>query len=400
MASYVIAGAGVAGATAAITLRAEAPDADITLIGGEPDAPYERPPLSKAYLRGERTFDRVLVRPPSFYAEQRIHTLFGTRVTRVDAAGKAVELAGGQRLAFDALLLATGGRARQPAIPGSDLQGIHTLRSVRDADAIRTEIAPGRRAVVVGMGFIGAEVAASLRESGVDVVAIEPAKAPMARALGDDVGNAIARLHRAHGVRLLLEDAVESFGGGPRVAEVVTRGGVHVPCDFAVVGLGIQPEVDALAGSGIDISNGVAVDARCETRVPGIFAAGDVANHAHPIVERPLRVEHYQNAVRQGAAAARNMLGRGVVYDEVHWFWSDQYNANLQYAGFPSQWTDLVVRGRLDGDTFLAFYLTDQRIDAVVSFNRPRDVRRIMPIIKARTVVDAKALADETVELR
>ena len=398
--SYVIVGAGSAGATAAITLRAEAPDAQVTLIGGEPDAPYERPPLSKAYLRGERAPDQIRIRPPAFYEENRIDARFGTRATRVDIAGKAVDLANGDRIPFDALLIATGGRARPPTFPGSDLEGIYTLRTIRDADRIRAEIAPGRRAIVVGMGFIGAEVAASLRESGVEVVAVEAFKTPMARALGEQVGEAVARLHRAHGVRLVLEDAVEKFDGGPRVTHVVTKGGLRLECDFAVVGLGIEPEVGVLDGSGIDVTNGVAVNECCETRVPGVFAAGDVAHHEHPLIGRSLRVEHYQNAVRQGAAAARNMLGQRVVYEEVHWFWSDQYNANLQYAGFPSAWNELVVRGRLDGDSFLAFYLTDGRLDAAVSFNRPRDVRRVMPLIKARKIVDPAALADETIDLR
>ena len=180
----------------------------------------------------------------------------------------------------------------------------------------------------------------------------------------------------------------------------MTKGGLRLECDFVVVGLGIEPEVGVLDGSGIDITNGVAVNECCETRVPGVFAAGDVANHEHPLIGRSLRVEHYQNAVRQGAAAARNMLGQRVVYEEVHWFWSDQYNANLQYAGFPSAWNQLVVRGRLDGDSFLAFYLTDGRLDAAVSFNRPRDVRRVMPLIKARKIVDPVALADESLDLR
>ena len=398
--AYVIVGASLAGATAAITLREEGADGTVTLIGAEHEPPYERPPLSKAYLRGDVPFDKALVRPAAFYADHRIDTIFGTRATRIDPAARIVELEDHRQIPFDALLIATGGRNRRVSIPGSDLEGIYSLRTVGDANRIRAEIVPGRRAVIVGMGFIGSEVTASLRQKGLEVVAIDPSKTPLFRVLGEAVGHTIAELHRAHGVRTIFEDSVTAFEGTGRVSSVVTKGGLRVPCDFVVVGIGIEPAVEVLAGSGIHVDNGVVVDECCETNVRGIYAAGDIANHYHPVFERFMRVEHWQNAIKQGAAAARNMLGKRVPYDELHWFWSDQYEANLQYAGFHTTWDQLVVRGRLDSGSFLACYVNEGRIDAAVALNRGKDVRRVMPLIKARRAVNLEDLQDDSVDLR
>jgi len=398
--AYVIVGASLAGATAAVTLRQEGADGTITLIGAEKKPPYERPPLSKAYLRGETPFENALVRPPAFYAEEGIETIFGCRALRIDASGRVVELDDGRRVPFDRLLIATGGRNRRFSVAGADLDGIYSLRTVQDADRIRMETTAGRRVVVVGMGFIGSEVAASLRQKDLDVVAIEPSKTPLARVLGEDVGQCLADLHRAHGVRTVFEDTVVAFEGTSRVERVLTKGGRRLDCDFVVVGIGIDPVVDVLDGSGIHVDNGVLVDEYCQTNVSGIYAAGDVANHYHPLFKRRIRVEHWQNAIKQGTAAARNMLGRHVAYDEVHWFWSDQYDANLQYAGFHSAWEQLVVRGRLGSDGFLACYVNEGRIDAAVALNRAKDLRRVMPLIKARRPVDLDQLRDESVDLR
>ena len=398
--AYVIVGASLAGATAAVTLRQEGADGTITLIGAEKTPPYERPPLSKAYLRGETAFETALVRPPAFYAEQGIETIFGRRAVRIDASGRFVELDDGGRVPFDRLLIATGGRNRRFSVAGVDLDGVHNLRTVQDADRIRAETVAGRRVVVVGMGFIGSEVAASLRQKGLEVVAIEPSKTPLARVLGEDVGQRLADLHQAHGVRVVFEDTVVAFEGTNRVERVLTKGGRRLECDFVVVGIGIEPVVDLLDGSGVHVDNGVVVDEYCQTNVSGIYAAGDVANHYHPLFKRRIRVEHWQNAIKQGAAAARNMLGRQVPYDEVHWFWSDQYDANLQYAGFHSTWEQLVVRGRLGSDSFLACYVNEGRIDAAVALNRAKDLRRMMSLIKARRPIDLEQLRDERVDLR
>jgi 3-phenylpropionate/trans-cinnamate dioxygenase ferredoxin reductase subunit len=351
-------------------------------------------------LRGETPFEAALVRPPAFYAEQGIETIFGCRAVRIDASGRFVELDDGRRVPFDRLLITTGGRNRRFSVAGADLDGIYNLRTVQDADRIRAETIAGRRVVVVGMGFIGSEVAASLRQKDLDVVAIEPSKTPLARVLGEDVGQRLADLHQGHGVRTVFEDTVVAFEGTSRVERVLTKGGRRLECDFVVAGIGIEPVVDLLDGSGVQVDNGVVVDEYCQTSVSGVYAAGDVANHYHPLFKRRIRVEHWQNAIKQGAAAARNMLGRHLAYDEVHWFWSDQYDANLQYAGFHSAWEQLVVRGRLGSDSFLACYVNEGRIDAAVALNRAKDLRRVMPLIKARRPIDLEQLRDESVDLR
>jgi 3-phenylpropionate/trans-cinnamate dioxygenase ferredoxin reductase subunit len=398
--TFVIVGASLAGGVAAATLRQDGFDGDVVLIGAEPQPPYERPPLSKQYLRGEAPFEKALVRPAGFYEQNRIETRLGTRATRVDPIGRTVSLDRGAPVRYDKLLIATGVRNRRPPIPGLDLPGVFDLRTLGDADALRGEIAAGRRAVVIGMGFIGCEVAASLRQKGVDVVTVDPSPAPLFRVLGGDVGRVLAAVHQAHGVDATFEDVVTRFEGSARVERVITRSGRRLECDFAVVGVGVEPVMDFLADSGIDTANGVLVDEYCRTSVEDIYAAGDIANHYHPVFQKRMRVEHWQNAMQQGAAAARSMLGRGQPYDAIHWFWSDQYDVNLQYAGFHDKWDQLVLRGRLEDRAFLAFYLTGGRIDAVVGLNRGKDVRRAMPLIKSRDIVDPRQLADEGIDLR
>jgi 3-phenylpropionate/trans-cinnamate dioxygenase ferredoxin reductase subunit len=398
--TIAIVGASLTGASAAATLREEGFDGRVVLLGAEPQLPYDRPPLSKAYLRGAMPFEKTLLRPAEFYREKEIELRLSTTVTRVDAEKRRLELAGGERLDFDSVLVATGGRNRRFPIPGLDLPGVYDLRTVADADRIREVIAPGRRAVVVGLGFIGAEVASSLRECGVEVVAIEPFKTPLFRALGAEIGGVVEGLHRDHGVDMILGDAVSAFEGNGRVERVVTTSGRRVECDFAVFGLGIEPAADVVAGSGVRVDNGIVVDELCRTNVPGVFAAGDVANHYHPVCGRQMRVEHWQNGVKQGAAAARSMLGRGQPYDEVHWFWSDQYDANIQYAGFHAAWDQIVVRGSLAERKFLAFFLTAGCVESAVAINQGRDLRRAFPLIRARVPVDPARLADPQVDLR
>ena len=396
----VIVGASLAGGTAAASLRQQGFAGDVILIGAEPQPPYERPPLSKQYLRGEVPFEHALVRPAEFYEQNRIETRFGVRATRVDPVSRAVELETGGRVPYGKLLIATGVRNRRPPIPGLDLPGIFALRSVGDADALRNAIAPDRKAVVIGMGFIGCEVAASLRQKGVGVVAIDPSPTPLFRVLGQQIGEVIAAIQRDHGVDTVFEDVVMRFEGRGRVERVLTRSGRRIECDFAVVGIGVEPVVDVIADTGVETDNGILVDEYCRTTVEGIYAAGDVANHYHPVFGRRMRVEHWQNAMQQGVAAARSMLGTGQPYDAVHWFWSDQYDANLQYAGFHHGWDQIVTRGSLAARNFLAFYLNHGRIDAVVALNRGKDVRRVMPLIKAGAVVDRVQLEDEAVDLR
>jgi 3-phenylpropionate/trans-cinnamate dioxygenase ferredoxin reductase subunit len=400
MPTIAIVGASLTGSSAAATLREEGFDGRVLLIGAEPQPPYDRPPLSKNYLRGGMPFEKTLLRPADFYRERGIELRLGATVVTVDPEKRALGLQDGERIEFDQLLIATGGRNRRFPIPGLDLPGVYDLRTVADADRIRDAIARGGRAVVVGMGFIGAEVAASMRQSGLEVVAVEPFKTPLYRALGEDIGRVVEGLHRDHGVEMILGDAVTAFEGAGKVERVVTRQGRRIECSLAVFGLGIEPVTELVAGTAVRVDNGIIVDDQCRTNVPGIFAAGDVANHFHPVCGRQMRVEHWQNGIKQGAAAARSMLGRGQAYDEVHWFWSDQFDANIQYAGFHAAWDRMVVRGSLAERKFLAFYLAEGRLESVVAINQGRDVRRALPIIKSRVTVDPARLEDPSVDLR
>jgi 3-phenylpropionate/trans-cinnamate dioxygenase ferredoxin reductase subunit len=398
--SIVVVGASLAGAMAAATLRQDGFAGDITLIGAERYPPYERPPLSKQYLRGEAPFEKMLVHRANFYDDHRIEPLLGVRATRVDPADRLVHLESGRRVQYDKLLIATGVRNRRPPIPGLELPGVFGLRSVDDANALRELLVPGRRVVIIGMGFIGCEVAASLRQKGVGVVAIESSPTPLFRVLGAEVGAAVAALHRDHGVEMIFDDLVMRVEGRDRVERVITKRGRDIGCDAVVVGVGVEPVVDFLADSGIQLDDGIVVDQYCRATVDGIYAAGDVANHMHPLFGRRMRVEHWHNAIQQGAAAARNMLGAGQTYDAVHWFWSDQYDASLQYAGFHRKSERLVIRGSLEQRSFIGFYMNRGRIDAAVALNRGKDLRRAMQLIESRVVIEPQRLTDEGVDLR
>jgi 3-phenylpropionate/trans-cinnamate dioxygenase ferredoxin reductase subunit len=392
----VIVGASLAGGTAAATLREAGFDGTIVLIGAEEHLPYERPPLSKSFLRGETQFEDALVRPEAFYKEGGVELRLGVAATGVDAARKVVQLEGGEEVPFDKLLVTTGTRNRRFPIPGIELEGIYALRTVDDARRIQAEIVPGRRAVIGGMGFIGSEVAASLRERGVEVVAVDGGKVPLQRVLGEDIGAVLGSVHREHGVDIVPEDRVASFEGSGRVERVLTAAGRTLECDFVVIGLGVEPVTQFLEGSGIEVDNGVLVDELCRTNVDGIFAAGDVANHQHPVFGRRLRVEHWHHAIHHARAAAHSMMGNGAPYEDVYWFWSDQYDQNLQYAGFAMEWDDLVIRGSLQAREFTAFYVKDGRVLAAVALNRADDVESATALIASGEKVDPELLRLDT----
>jgi 3-phenylpropionate/trans-cinnamate dioxygenase ferredoxin reductase component len=404
----VIVGASLAGGTAAVTLREEGYDGDIVLIGAERELPYSRPPLSKGYLRGQDRFEDQLVKPASYYAEQRIELKLGVRATAIDPKEKLVDLEGGERVAYDRLLVTTGGRNRTFTVPGADLSGVFQLRTVQDCDRIRAAVAPGRRAVVVGFSFIGSEVSASLRQLGVEVVAIEGARVPLARVLGDEVGRVLADIHRDRGVQLVSEDAVDALAGSDRVTRVRTRKNRVFECDLVVAGIGIVPNAELLAAAGAQIDNGVLVDERCRTSLPDVFAAGDVTNHLHPVFGR-LRVEHWNNGYQQGRAAARSLLGRPEPYDYIHTFWSDQYEHVIEYVGFAASWDRVAFRGRAESRKFLAFYLKDGVVRAAMGLDRggdPEDpkgeseLKAAVEMVRRRAKIDPAKLADESVDLR
>jgi 3-phenylpropionate/trans-cinnamate dioxygenase ferredoxin reductase component len=395
----VVVGGGLAGGTAAATLRREGFDGTLTLIAAERHLPYERPPLSKSFLRGETPFEEALVEPEEFWAHQEVDVRTDAAATSVDGARKVVVLAGGEEVPFDKLLVATGARNRRFPIPGLELEGIHALRTVDEALRIREEIAPGRRVVIGGMGFIGSEVAASLRQRGVEVAVVDGGSVPLQRVLGERVGAVLGEVHRDHGVRIVANDRVASFEGSDRVEAVTTAAGERLGCDFVVLGLGVEPVTELLADTGVQIDNGVVVDELCRTNLEGVYAAGDVANHFHPVWGTHVRVEHWQHAIKHGQAAAMSMLGKGAPYRDVHWFWSDQYDQNLQYAGYHRDWDDLVIRGSLEQRAFIAFYLKAGVVQAAVALNRGEDVRSATPLIASRALVDPARLADERIEL-
>jgi 3-phenylpropionate/trans-cinnamate dioxygenase ferredoxin reductase subunit len=398
--TVVIVGASVAGGRAAETLRADGFDGRIILVGAEPDRPYERPPLSKNVLRGEGDDDKVFLRPADFYDEQSIELQLGTRAAGLNPSQRLVELDDGTLLAYDKLLIATGAKVRPLRVPGAELAGIFYLRTLADARAIRAAAESAGRVLVVGAGFIGAEVAASCRMRGLDVTVLEMLPVPLQRGLGDDVGQIYAEIHRERGVDLRLSEGITEFLGHRRLEAVVTASGATIECDLAVVGVGVQPETDWLAGSGLALDNGVVVDELTRTSAPDVYAAGDVANWWHPTLEQRLRVEHYENAQNQGVAAAKAILGHPEPYAPVPFFWSDQYDLTLQYVGHATGRDEVIFRGDVATRKFLAFYRRDGRIVAALGINRFRDVSAARRLIRDRVVVSPEQLADERVDLR
>lgn len=405
--TVVIVGTGFAGGNAAVTLREEGWRGRIMLLGAEPTIPFGRPPLSKTYLRGEEDLSAWYVKPADWYGEHDIELRTNTTVLHVDTALKRLLLADGTALDYDRLVLCTGGSNRQLEAPGASLPGIYQLRSLAQCEAIRQAAQPAAHAVIVGMGFIGAEVAASLRQMGLEVTAVLPGAAPLAKVLGHEVATVLASIQQEHGVHLVTNDHVTGFEGRDRVERVLTANGLRLDCDLVVVGIGIQPNVDALSGSGVALDNGVLVNAQCQTNVPDIYAAGDVANVLHPLFGR-VRVEHFNNAEKQGRAAARALLGSPAAYEYIYSFWSDQYEHKVEYVGHTRKWDRLVVRGSDENRTFLAFYLTQGIMQAAFGLNRGGDpeletdseLRACQELIGNRVRLSEDALANDRVDLR
>jgi 3-phenylpropionate/trans-cinnamate dioxygenase ferredoxin reductase component len=367
---FVIVGAGLAGAKAAETLREEGYDGRVVLLGAEEERPYERPPLSKEYLRGEAERASAAVHEPGFYAEHDIELRTGTGVTGLDVGARELELESGERLPFDRLLLATGAEPRRLRVPGAELDGVHLLRTLADSDALRERLDMGGRLVVVGAGWIGSEVAASARQRGLDVTIVAPEAVPLERVLGLEVGGVYRDLHRDHGVELRMQAGVAAFEGAGRVERVRLQDGTAIVCDAVVAGVGAMPCTGLAEAAGLAVENGVLVDGRLESSVSGIFAAGDVANHLHPALGR-LRVEHWDNALHQGPAAARAMLGSEEPYARTPYFFSDQYDVGMEYSGHPAGWDRVVLRGDPASFEFNAFWLAGDRVLAEMGVNAP-----------------------------
>jgi 3-phenylpropionate/trans-cinnamate dioxygenase ferredoxin reductase subunit len=391
--TFLIVGAGLAGAKAADTLRGEGFDGRVVLLGEEAERPYERPPLSKDFLRGEAE-QEPYVHDAGFYAEEEIELRTSTEVVAIKPGSSEVELAGGQRIAYDALLLATGAEPVRLPIPGGALDGVHYLRDLGDARALGEAFGPGARIAVIGAGWIGAETAASARQKGADVVLIERGEVPLERVLGPDVGVIFRDLHRAHGVEFVAGACVESFEGSSAVEAVALGDGRRVEADHVIVGVGVRPRTSLAEAAGLSIENGVLTDASLRTSVANIYAAGDVANAFHPFYGAHLRVEHWANALNQGPAAARAMLGQDVSYDEIPYFFSDQYDLGMEYGGHSTAWDEVVYRGDVEGRECVVFWLREGRLEAGMNVNVWDVNEPIRELVRSRTELDAERLAD------
>jgi 3-phenylpropionate/trans-cinnamate dioxygenase ferredoxin reductase subunit len=397
--THVIVGASLAGAKAAEALREEGFAGRVVLIGSEAERPYERPPLSKDYLRGEAGRDKVYVHDAGFYADRDIELLLGRTAVSLDPSRGELALDDGARLSYDRLLIATGAEPRRLRIPGAELDGVHYLRTVDDCDTLRARLDAGGSVVVVGAGWIGAEVAASARQRGLEVSVLDPLDLPLERVLGAEVGAVYRDIHTDHGVRMLMKTGVEAFEGDGRVERVRTTDGRTLDCDFVVVGVGVEPRTRLATEAGLAVHDGVAVDAHLRASAEGVFAAGDVAGAFHPLYGEHIRVEHWANALNQGPAAARNMLGHDVPYERLPYFFSDQYDVGMEYSGFARSWDRVVFRGDPGTREFVAFWMAGDRVVAGMNVNVWDVTEAIQHLIRAGMPVDRRRLADLDVPL-
>ena len=396
--TFAIAGAGLAGAKAAETLREEGFDGRIVLIGDEPERPYERPPLSKGYLAGKDERDSAFVHAADFYESHDIDLRTGAHVTAIHVPGLELVLDDSERIGFDRLLLTTGAEPRRLDLPGADLAGILYLRTLADSDRLRTELERKPRVAVIGAGWIGCEVAATARDLGCEVTMVDMAELPLERVLGPELGIVFRDLHGDNGVEFRLGARLEAFEGADRVERVRLDSG-SIDCDLVVVGVGVTPRTELARTAGLDVDNGIVVNDRLATREDVIFAAGDVANAWHPLFGHRIRVEHWANALNQGPAAARSMLGSGEPYERVPYFFSDQYDLGMEYSGYAQSWDEVVFRGDRDGREFIAFWLKSGRVLAGMNVNVWDVTEPIQALVRSGAHVDPAALVDEGTDL-
>ena len=395
--TFAIVGAGLAGATAAETLRTAGFDGDIVLLGAERHGPYERPPLSKEYLHGGAERDSVFLHQPEWYAERRIDLRLDTTVTALDRGAHELVTGAGDRVRYDRLLLATGATPRRLTVPGSDADRVHYLRTVDDSDRLRAALRPGTKVVVIGGGWIGLETAAAAVAAGAEVTVLEQAELPLVRVLGPRVATVFADLHTGHGVDLRCGVAVAGIRAEP--GAVLLGEGTEIAADVIVVGVGVAPN-DALArAAGLAVDNGILVDEHLRTSDPDITAAGDVANAAHPLLGRPIRVEHWANASHQPVVAARTMLGQDATYDRLPFFFTDQYDLGMEYTGHAPDHDEVVIRGDLAAREFIAFWLADGRVQAGMNVNVWDVADDIERLIRSGVTVDTTRLADPATPL-
>ncbi|MQA27135.1 MAG: NAD(P)/FAD-dependent oxidoreductase [Micromonosporaceae bacterium] len=404
MEMYVIIGASLAGAKAAETLREEGFDGRIVLIGEEGERPYERPPLSKGYLIGPAERAVAYVHDEQWYADQGIDLRLAVRATMLDPVSRALTLDGGEQLRYDKLLLATGSRVRMLDVPGADLRGVRYLRTFDESESLRDALVPEARVVVVGAGWIGMETAAAARTRGAEVTVVEVDSLPLRRVLGDEVARIYADLHAEHGVGFRFGSIVAEITGSAHASGVRLSDGELLPADVVVVGVGVRPAVELAEAASLDVDNGVVTDERLRTSDPAIYACGDAANSYHPMIGKRIRVEHWANALNGGKAAARSMLGQEVAYDRVPYFFSDQYDLGMEYAGYvePDGYEQVVFRGDPVAREFIAFWLADGRVLAGMNANVwdvTESIQRLVRAGYAGKTVDPRRLADTSVAL-
>jgi 3-phenylpropionate/trans-cinnamate dioxygenase ferredoxin reductase subunit len=397
--TFVIVGASLAGAKAAETLRSEGFDGRLVLLGDEPVRPYERPPLSKEYLRGEAGPDKAFVHDEDFYDSHEIELRLSTRVRALDLADDAVELESDERIPFDAVLLTTGAVPRRLNVPGADLDGVHTLRTMADADRLQRAIGSADRLVVIGAGWIGCEVAASARQMGAEVAMVEVAELPLLRVLGPELGAFYRDVHADHGVELHFGVGISALRGAGAVEEVVLVDGTLLDADLVVVGVGVAPRTELAEAAGLTVDNGVITDQWLGTSDARVFAAGDVANAWHPILDRRIRLEHWSSALNQGPVAARNMLGAMAPYEKIPYFFSDQYDVGMEYSGLATSWDRVVFRGDRSSGEFIAFWLDNGLVAAGMNVNVWDVADTIAQLVAARRQVDPGRLEDPDVAL-
>ena len=401
--NFIIIGGGLAGASAAEELRKQGFDGTIQLITKEAHAPYIRPPLSKGYLNGSEGLDAVFVHPNEWYAENNIELLTNTKAFGVNAATHEVTVSGGKPLHYDKLLIATGSTPRLLTIDGAELGGVHYLRTLDDSIALQKELTGGgRKLVLVGSGWIGMEVGATARTLGNDVTILERDPIPLANAIGDELGTMFADMHREHGVVLRTSVVVDRIvGSHGKVSGVALDSGEVVPADIVLIGVGAVPNVALADDAGIVTENGIVVDQAMQTSDPDIFAAGDVANAFHPIVNMRLRSEHWANALNEGPAAARGMLGQNESFEDIPYFYTDQFDLGMEYSGYGplTRGAKIVFRGNPEKREFIAFWIRDGRVVAGMNVNVWDVNEQVQRIIRSNKVVDEARLVDESVPL-
>ena len=397
MSGMVIIGAGHAAGQAAASLRQEKYEGPITIIGDEPHIPYQRPPLSKQYLSGEQAIERVYLRPEKFYDDKDVTLKLGVSATEIDREAKQVVLDSGETVPYNKLIIATGSRPRILNIEGSDLKGIHYLRTIADVDAIRNEMAAGKNLVIVGGGYIGLEVASVGIEKGLNVHVLEMESRILQRVTTPEMSEYYHNLHSGRGVNIHTDTMVSGFAGSEQVEQVLC-GDASFDADLVIVGIGIIPNIELAQAAGLECDNGIVVDDHCRTSDPEIYAAGDCTNHPNPLLDRRLRLESVPNAMEQARVCVSNMLGGDKVYAAMPWFWSDQYELKLQMVGFSADGDEHVLRGKMEENQFAVFYLNNGKVVAADAVNSPKEFMVCKQLVGK--AVDPAALANPETELK